>query len=59
MRRGHPPTVKARNAWLAEHGAFGGEFVELGGEKVSLEAQKNETGEQLASGHARSRSWPD
>lgn len=46
--KGNPPTVKARNAWLAEHGAFGGEFVELGGEKVSLEAQKNETGEQLA-----------
>jgi len=34
--RGRGPTVKARNAWLAEHGGIKTELVELGGQKFEL-----------------------
>ncbi|MCC6659715.1 MAG: type I DNA topoisomerase [Phycisphaerales bacterium] len=29
----NPPTVKAQNGWLGEHGAFRAELIEIGGEK--------------------------
>ena len=32
----NPPTVKARNGWLGEHGAFHAELVEIGGKKFDL-----------------------
>jgi DNA topoisomerase-1 len=36
--KGNPPTLKAQNAWLAEHGAFAAELVEVGREKFELSA---------------------
>jgi len=37
--KGRPPTQKAQNAWLAEHGAFRAELVEVGGEKLEIGQQ--------------------
>ena len=34
--KGKGPSLKAKNAWLAEHGGLGAELVELGGERFSL-----------------------
>ncbi len=34
--KGAGPTVKAQNAWLAEHGAIRAELVEVGGEKFDI-----------------------
>lgn len=37
-----PPTIKAQNAWLAEHDSFKAELVEVGGTKFDLRAEANE-----------------
>jgi len=34
--KGNPPTQKALNAWLAEHGGIRAELVEIGGEKFDV-----------------------
>jgi len=36
------PTIKAQNAWLAEHDAFKAELVEIAGEKFELKATADE-----------------
>lgn len=36
--KGHPPTQKAQNAWLADQGAVRAELVEIGGKPFSLTA---------------------
>ncbi|MBX3318064.1 MAG: type I DNA topoisomerase [Phycisphaeraceae bacterium] len=46
--KGNAPTVKMQNAWLGERGGIGAELVEVGGEKVGLEARAGEDGERLA-----------
>ncbi|MBL8962992.1 MAG: topoisomerase DNA-binding C4 zinc finger domain-containing protein [Phycisphaeraceae bacterium] len=34
--KGHPPTLKSQNAWLAGQGGFRAELVQVGGEKFDL-----------------------
>lgn len=34
--KGRPVSQKARNAWLAQHGAFRAELIEVGGKKLDL-----------------------
>jgi len=34
--KGNPPSLKMQNAWLAEHGGFRAELVEVGGEKFDI-----------------------
>ncbi|MBM4108149.1 MAG: type I DNA topoisomerase [Phycisphaerae bacterium] len=36
--KGAAPTLKAQNAWLAEHGGFAADLVEVGGEAFDLSA---------------------
>src|SRR5688572_8108245 len=43
-----PPTLKAQNAWLGEHGAFKAELVELGGAKFDLGCKAAEPRDCLA-----------
>lgn len=34
--KGAPPSLKAQNAWLADHGTFRAELVEVGGQKFDI-----------------------
>jgi DNA topoisomerase-1 len=43
--KGNAPTLKAQGQWLAEHGAFSAELVEVGGEKFDLSAPAPKEGE--------------
>jgi DNA topoisomerase-1 len=58
--KGNEPTLKFLNAWLAEHGAFKAELVEIGGEKFELRREgKPAKGGPQANGNGKLPDFAD